>query len=62
MQHLALVIRKHPDGHSYVPFDNQPDGSPHPHRGAFLDALIQSGHTFELTAEGHAKLLTGPHA
>lgn len=71
---VTLVVKKHPDGHHYVPFDHDP----HPSRQAIVDgyisALIREGHEVEMvhgsTHRGHdahpldfhIKLKSGPRS
>lgn len=62
----TYIIRKHPGGYRYIPFDYDP----HPTRAALVDAMIDN-----LVAEGHqiqrvdqtdgsviVRLLSGPLA
>ena len=61
MTQYALVVKKHPDGYHYVPFDDDPDAEQH--RAAYLAHLTDTGHTYEpIPGTRHVKLLAGPHA
>ena len=73
---VALVIKRHPDGYAYVPFDHDP----HPDREAIVDAyigaLVREGHVLERVTgfnhhgpelahkqhplDFHLKLVSGP--
>ena len=59
-QNFALVIKKHPDGYHYVPFDDDVSDE---HRGVFLAHLSDTGHGHEpIPGTKHVKLLSGPHS
>lgn len=75
MQQTTLVVKRHPEGYNYVPFDHDP----HPTRPAIVDAyisaLVQEGHQVEVVQgsqhrpaderhplDFHLKLISGPRA
>lgn len=70
---VTLVVKKHPDGYNYVPFDYDP----HPDReaivNAYIGALVQEGHIVETVKDFahrpdahpedfHIKLVSGPRS
>lgn len=71
--HTMLIVKKHPDGYHYVPFDHDP----HPSRKAIVDgyirALLEEGHEVEIVhgfrhrpnphpSDFHIKLKSGPRS
>lgn len=57
-QDYMIVVKRHPDGHHYVPFDKD---VPAHHRRAILGHLVDTGHSVEHDpASGHIRLVSGP--
>ena len=62
-QHYTIIIKKHPEGYHYVPFDDDPSEEAAHHRKAMLGHLIDQGHSIEpIAGTRHVKLTSGPHA
>jgi hypothetical protein len=45
---VTLVVKKHPDGYNYVPFDHDPHPSRQAIVDAYISALVQEGHELEI--------------
>lgn len=70
---VTLVVKRHPDGYNYVPFDHDPHPSRESIVNAYVAALVDEGHVLE-KVEGfahrpdgdpkdfHYKLVSGPRA
>lgn len=63
MQHYTLVIRKHPTGYHYLPFDPDPDAEEHRHN--MIAHLVNEGHAVERIKDhpelgDHVRLHSGP--
>lgn len=62
MQKAALVIKKHPEGFHFVPWDTDPHPSREWFKAAVIAHLVETGHQVKIMDGGHIKLLSGPHA
>lgn len=52
---MAIIVKRHPEGHHYVPFDADLDPA---HKRAIIGHLVETGHALE-HVEKHKTL--GPH-
>lgn len=72
-QQVTLVIKQHPDGYNYVPFDHDDHPSRQAIISAYVHALVNEGHVVERIngfqhrddhhpSDFHIKLVSGPRA
>jgi hypothetical protein len=60
MQQAAIVIRKHPEGFHYVPWDEDPHPIREQLKAHIFQHLAETGHTTAVMSGGHIRLLSGP--
>lgn len=70
---VTLVVKRHPDGYHYVPFDHDDHPSRQAIVDAYISALVQEGHVLEHVTgfahresphpkDFHVKLISGPRS